>query len=123
MVRYISATPIGGIEMAKYDLLLRGGTIVDGTGKDRFVADVAIKNGLIAKIGEIDSESAVESIDVRGQIVAPGIIDVHTHYDVQLHWDPYLTPSGWHGTTTALLGNCGHGLAPCKPEKIGRAHV
>jgi N-acyl-D-amino-acid deacylase len=116
MVRYISATPNGGIEMAKYDLLLRGGTIVDGTGKDRFVADVAIKNGLIAKIGEIAPESAVESIDVRGQIVAPGIIDVHTHYDVQLHWDPYLTPSGWHGTTTALLGNCGHGLAPCKPE-------
>lgn len=102
--------------MAQYDVLLRGGTIVDGTGQERVVADVGIKDGIIAKIGQLPADSAVQTIDVKGLIVAPGIIDVHTHYEAQLHWDPYLTPSGWHGTTTAVFGNCGHGLAPCKPE-------
>ena len=101
--------------MAQFDILLRGGTVVDGTGRDRFVADVGIRDGVIARIGTIAADSAKKVIDVRGQIVAPGVIDLHTHYEAQLHWDPYLTPSGWHAVTTAVVGNCGHGLAPVRP--------
>jgi N-acyl-D-amino-acid deacylase len=102
--------------MSQFDLLLRGGTIIDGTGQDRYVADIAIKDGVIAHIGTVAPERAAQVIDLHQQIVAPGVIDLHTHYEAQLHWDPYLTPSGWHGSTTAVCGNCGHGLAPCKPE-------
>jgi N-acyl-D-amino-acid deacylase len=106
--------------MTQYDLLLRGGVIIDGKGHDRFIGDIAIKDGLIAKIGQIASGQATKVVDVEGRIVSPGLIDLHTHYECQLHWDPYLTPSGWHGMTTVVFGNCGHGLAPCKPETQDR---
>ena len=101
--------------MADFDILLRGGTVIDGTGAKRRVADVGIVGGIIARIGDLGARSADRVVDVAGLIVAPGVIDLHTHYEAQLHWDPFLTPSGWHGMTTAVVGNCGHGLAPVKP--------
>lgn len=103
----------------KYDLIIRNGTVVDGTGGPRRVADVAITAGRVADIGQISGDAAKE-IDATGLIVAPGIIDLHTHYDAQLHWDPYCTASGWHGTTTVVLGNCGFGFAPVRPGMADR---
>src|SRR5215813_7350266 len=78
-----------------YDLLIKNGTVVDGTGAPRRQADVAVKDGMI---------------------VAPGFVDPHTHYDAQICWDPQITPSSWHGVTSVVMGNCGVGLAPCRPE-------
>ena len=98
-----------------YDIIIRGGTIVDGTGAPRFAADLAIANGRIAEVGRV-SEDAVETIDARGLIVAPGFVDPHTHYDAQICWDPLVTSSSWHGITSVVMGNCGVGIAPCKPE-------
>src|SRR6204780_3881196 len=99
----------------QYDIIIRGGTIVDGTGTPRFSADVAIANGKIAEIGRL-SETAAETIDARGLIVAPGFVDPHTHYDAQICWDPLITSSSWHGVTSVVMGNCGVGIAPCRPE-------
>ena len=102
--------------MAEYDLVIRGGTIVDGTGIPRFNADLAVKDQRVAKIsGKIPAGSARE-IDASGCIVAPGAIDLHTHYDGQLNWDPYASLSGWFGATSITIGQCGFGFAPTRPE-------
>ncbi len=102
--------------MAEYDLVIRGGTIVDGTGIPRYKADVAVKNGRIANIGGRIVSGGAKEIDASGCIVAPGAVDLHTHYDGQLNWDPYCTPSGWFGVTSLTIGQCGFGFAPTKPE-------
>ena len=102
--------------MATYDLHLKGGTVVDGTRVPRYRADVWIKDGKIAQIGGRPPGSAKQVIDADGLIVAPGFVDLHTHYDAQIRWDPYCTISGWHGVTSVVLGNCGFGFAPVKPD-------
>src|SRR5712672_2623955 len=97
-----------------YDLLIKNGTVVDGTGAERFRADVAIAGDRIAEIGKI-SEGAKRVIDASDLIVTPGFVDPHTHYDAQICWDPLVSCTSWHGVTTVLMGNCGVGIAPCKP--------
>ena len=99
-----------------YDLIIKNGTVYDGTGGKPFFADVAIKGNKIVAIGELE-ESSKEVIDAKGKIVAPGFVDIHTHYDGQVTWDPYLRPSTYHGVTTVVMGNCGVGFSPCKPEE------
>jgi|TARA_B110000914_G_scaffold73516_1_gene64470 N-acyl-D-aspartate/D-glutamate deacylase len=99
-----------------YDLIIRNGTIYDGKGGKPYLADLAISGKTIAKIGDIE-ESGSEEIDAKGKIVTPGFVDIHTHYDGQVTWDPYLRPSTYHGVTTVVMGNCGVGFSPCKPEK------
>ena len=98
-----------------YDLLIKNGTVVDGTGAPRVRADVAIKDGTIAEIGKV-SGGAQRTIDAGELIVAPGFVDPHTHYDAQICWDPLLSCTSWHGVTSVVMGNCGVGIAPCKPE-------
>ncbi|MFA5937825.1 MAG: amidohydrolase family protein [Sinimarinibacterium sp.] len=107
--------------MARYDLLVRDCTLIDGTGRPRVAADIAIIGGVIQKIGlGLAADTAEQCIEARGAIVAPGIIDPHTHYDAQIHWDPYCTSSGWHGHTTVGVGNCGFGFAPCAADSRER---
>ena len=101
--------------MNDFDLVIRGGTILDGSGGEPFEADVAINNGRIASIGVI-AASGCEEIDAKGKIVTPGFVDIHTHYDGQATWDHRLFPSSAHGVTTVLMGNCGVGFAPCRPQ-------
>ncbi len=107
--------------MAEFDRILRGGTIIDGLRTPRFRADVGIRAGRIAQIGQLGHTSADEVLDCDGLIVAPGFVDLHTHYDSQVFWDPYCTISGWHGVTSVAIGNCGFGFAPCKPEYRDRS--
>lgn len=100
--------------MAEYDLVVRGGTVADGTGGALADADVAIKDGRIAAVGK-GLKAGAEEIDAKGMVVTPGFVDVHTHYDGQAVWDDRLQPSTQHGATTVVMGNCGVGFAPCRP--------
>ncbi len=99
-----------------HDLVIRGGTVVDGTGAEPFAADVAIDGGTIAAVGP-GLPRGREEIDARGAIVTPGFVDIHTHYDGQATWDPEMAPSSWHGVTTVVMGNCGVGFAPAAPDR------
>src|SRR5216683_209606 len=97
------------------DLVIRGGNIADGLGGELFEADVAIADGGIVEVGRVLSKGA-EEIDARGKLVAPGFVDLHTHYDGQVTWSHDITPSSQNGVTTAVMGNCGVGFAPCRPS-------
>ncbi len=97
------------------DLLIKNGTVVDGSGRPRFTGDVGVSGGRVAEIGKI-KDSARQVIDASDLIVAPGFFDPHTHYDAQICWDPLVTCSSWHGVTSVVMGNCGVGIAPCRPE-------
>jgi len=100
-----------------FDLIIRNGTVVDGTGAARRKADVAVKNGIVVKIAPTIAETGAREVDAKGLLVAPGWVDIHTHYDGQATWDDELGPSAWHGVTTLVMGNCGVGFAPVKPDK------
>jgi len=99
-----------------HDTVIRGGTIVDGTGRQAFTGDVAIDGDRITGVGG-KAGAAKRDIDADGKLVTPGWVDVHTHYDGQATWDKELAPSSWHGVTTILFGNCGVGFAPCRPHE------
>ncbi len=99
-----------------HDLLIRGGTIVDGTGAPAYTGDVAVSGGRVVEVGKVSS-AASRTLDAAGLMVAPGWVDIHTHYDGQASWDPYMTPSSWHGVTTAIMGNCGVGFAPAREHQ------
>ena len=98
-----------------HDLVIRGGTVVDGTGGASRTADVAVDDGLISAVGDVSAAGARRTIDADGLLVTPGVVDVHTHYDGQVTWDPLVTPTSWHGVTTIVMGNCGVGFAPVRP--------
>ncbi len=100
--------------MSNPDLVIRGGSIADGSGGDLYEGDVAIKDGRISEVGKVAGKGK-EEIDAKGKLVAPGFVDVHTHYDGQVTWSQDITPSSQNGVTTAVMGNCGVGFAPCKP--------
>ncbi len=107
--------------MAEFDTIIRDGMIIDGTRMPRFRGDIGIKNGRIAKIGRLRPSDAARVIDATGKIVAPGFVDLHTHYDAQIFWDPYCSISSWHGVTSIVIGNCGFGFAPVHPDARERA--
>ena len=96
------------------DLVIRGGNIADGLGGELFEADVAIKDGRISEVGKVAGKGR-EEIDAKGKLVTPGFVDVHTHYDGQVTWSQDITPSSQNGVTSAIMGNCGVGFAPCRP--------
>ena len=103
--------------MSDLDLLVRGGTVVDGAAGPARTADVAVRDGRIVAVGSVDS-TAARVVDADGLLVTPGFVDIHTHYDAQLHWDPTASPASWHGVTTLVTGNCGFTLAPSKPDDL-----
>ncbi|MGA0606153.1 N-acyl-D-amino-acid deacylase family protein [Phenylobacterium sp. VNQ135] len=102
-----------------FDLVVRGGTLADGSGGLLYEADVGVKDGRIAAVGKL-SGAGTEEIDARGKLVTPGFVDIHTHYDGQAAWDERMQPSSWHGVSTVVMGNCGVGFAPCRPEDHDR---
>src|SRR5213082_883061 len=97
-----------------HELVIRGGTVVDGTGAPARTADVAVDGGVITEVGTVDGACRRE-LDADGLVVTPGWVDIHTHYDGQVTWNPEVTPSSWHGVTTVVMGNCGVGFAPVQP--------
>jgi N-acyl-D-aspartate/D-glutamate deacylase len=101
------------------DLVIRGGAVADGLGGPLIEADVAVNNGVIVQVGKVTAQGR-EEIDARHQVVAPGFVDIHTHYDGQAVWDQRFSPSSWHGVTTAVMGNCGVGFAPVRPQDRDR---
>ena len=107
-----------------YDLRINGGTLIDGAGTPGIAGDIAIHDGRIVAMGTV-AGAADKTIDASGRVVAPGFVDIHTHYDAQAFWDPSLSPSSRFGVTTIVGGNCGFSIAPLsgKAEEIGRAHV
>jgi len=105
-----------GMETSMHDLVIRNGTIVDGTGAPAFLGDIAIDSGRITAVGIVTAKGRDE-IDAKGLHVTPGFVDIHTHYDGQATWDSEMAPSSWHGVTTVVMGNCGVGFAPAKPDK------
>src|SRR3982074_3035571 len=114
-LRYTPANP-GETNMAtEFALVGRGGPLADGTGAALHEADVAVKDGKIAAVGKISGKGA-EEIDAKGLLVAPGFVDIHTHYDGQATWDSHLQPSSWHGVTTAAMGNCGGPFRPANTD-------
>jgi N-acyl-D-aspartate/D-glutamate deacylase len=104
-----------------HDLVIRGGLVVDGTGAPGRIADVVVDGGRITAVVDADSGievgEATRVVDAAGKLVTPGWVDIHTHYDGQASWDPFLTPSSWHGVTTVVMGNCGVGFAPAAPDR------
>src|ERR1700720_421438 len=104
---------------ANPDLVIRRGSIADGLGGELYSADVAISAGRITEVGKVSAKGR-EEIDAKGKLVAPGFVDVHTHYDGQVTWSQDITPSSQNGVTTAIIGNCGVGFAPCKPADLQR---
>src|ERR1700710_94661 len=99
----------------EFDVVIRGGTVMDGNGGTPFEADIAVRNGKIVAIGNV-AGSGADEVDAKGMSVTPGFVDIHTHYDGQAMWDSHLAPSSWHGVTTVVMGNCGVGFAPVRPD-------
>src|SRR5580693_1175995 len=108
-----------GMAQTVHDLVVRGGLVADGRGGEPRLADVAVDGGTIAAVGRVPGRGA-EEIDAKGLLVTPGFVDIHTHYDGQATWDERMTPSSWHGVTTAVMGNCGVGFAPVRPDAHDR---
>ena len=105
--------------MTDFDLVIRGGSVIDGSGAPATTGDVAVKDGTIVAVGAVDGTGRRE-VDADGALVTPGWVDIHTHYDGQATWDDRLAPSSWHGVTTVVMGNCGVGFAPVHPADHGR---
>ncbi len=105
--------------MTDFDLVIRGGSVIDGSGRPAITGDVAVKDGTIVAVGAVDGTGSRE-VDADGALVTPGWVDIHTHYDGQATWDDHLAPSSWHGVTTIVMGNCGVGFAPVHPTDHDR---